>query len=51
LTWASATPGTFFRAFSTRITQEAQLMPSIWMLNACVVVAMAAHPAAGRAPR
>ena len=29
LTSASTTPGTFFSAFSTRLTQEAQVMPSI----------------------
>jgi len=29
LTEASVTPGTFFSAFSTRATQEAQVMPEI----------------------
>jgi hypothetical protein len=29
LTLASSTPGTAFRAFSTRATQDAQLMPSM----------------------
>jgi hypothetical protein len=28
-TVASCTPGTFFKAFSTRETQEAQVMPSM----------------------
>ena len=43
LTSASVTPGTFFRAFSTRATQEAQVMPSIGRVNSvwvrvCIIV-------------
>ena len=32
LTWTSATPGIAWIAFSIRRTQDAQVMPAIWML-------------------
>ena len=41
LTLASATPGTALSAFSTRMTQDAQVMPATWSRVSCSLVGVA----------